>query len=99
MNPHGSSSIERGLRSALTNPRVSTQVADALSWDNSQVSRFLSGTLGLTIDKVDIAIQALGFVCVQPKYLDAMATLCQVGASCACARKGLGECGMGMEVD
>ncbi|PRP68741.1 DNA-binding protein [Chromobacterium amazonense] len=95
METLGTSSIERGLRSALTNPRTASKVADSLNWDNSQVSRFLSGQMGLTIDKIDTAVQALGYVCVQPKYLDAMATLCQVGANCACARKGLGECGSG----
>ncbi|WP_155419302.1 DNA-binding protein [Chromobacterium subtsugae] len=91
----GTRSIERGLRAALTDPRQSNRVADALAWDGSQISRFLSGQQGITIDKLDAAISALGMVCVQPKYLDAMATLCQVGANCACARKGMGECGGG----
>lgn len=86
-------SIERGLRAALTNPKESARVIDALNWDGSQVSRFLSGGLGLTIDKVDAAISALGYVCVKPRYLEAMATLCQVGANCECARRGMGECG------
>lgn len=86
-------SIERGLRSALTNPKESARLADALGWDNSQVSRFLSNQMGLTIEKVDAAISALGYVCVKPKYLEAMATLCQVGANCECARRGMGECG------
>jgi hypothetical protein len=88
-------SIERGLRAALTNPRESARLSDALGWDNSQVSRFLSGQMGLTIDKVDTALTTLGFVCVKPKYLDAMATLCQVGANCECARRGMGACGSG----
>ncbi|WP_211310780.1 hypothetical protein [Aquitalea magnusonii] len=88
-------SIERGLRAALTNPKESPRIIEALNWDGSQVSRFLSGQLGLTIDKVDAALGALGYVCVKPKYLDAMATLCQVGANCECARRGMGECGSG----
>ena len=39
------------------------------------------------------AMTALGVVVAEPRYLDALATLSQVGASCACARQGLGVCG------
>jgi len=36
-------SIERAFREALSDPRSRGPVADALGWDDSQVSRFLSG--------------------------------------------------------
>ena len=85
--------IEGAARSALTSPRDRTKVQEALGWDDSQVSRFLSGQMGLTIDKLDLLLQALGFVPVTPRYLDCLAYMGQIGASCACARRGAGECG------
>ena len=88
-----STNMERSLREALSDPRRRAAVADALDWDDSQVSRFLSGQAGIVISKLDDAMGALGVVVVEPRYLDALATLSQVGASCACARQGLGACG------
>lgn len=44
-------SIERAFREALSDPRSRGPVADALGWDDSQVSRFLSGNLGVPINK------------------------------------------------
>ncbi|WP_028498284.1 helix-turn-helix domain-containing protein [Microvirgula aerodenitrificans] len=85
--------LEQAFRSALTSPRDKRAVADALSWDDSQVSRFLSGQQGIPIDKLDAAIQALGYVPVTPRYLDCLAYMGQIGASCQCARQGMGECG------
>lgn len=85
--------IEGAARAALTSPRERAKVQDALGWDDSQVSRFLSGQMGLTIDKLDLLMKTLGFVPITPRYLDCLAYMGQIGASCACARKGLGECG------
>jgi len=45
-------------------------------------------------DRHDVA-KAVGFVLVTRKYLDAVATLGEVGMHCHCAREGLGECGKG----
>jgi hypothetical protein len=86
-------SLARALRSALSDPRDKARVMDLLGWDGSQVSRFLSGQMGITEDKLDAAIAAVGFVAVSPQYLDSLAYLCQVGAGCRCARSGKGECG------
>jgi hypothetical protein len=68
-------------------------VADALKWDGSQIDPFLRD-LALTIDKVDAAISALGYVCVKPRVLEAMAAV-PGAANCECARRGMGECGGG----
>ena len=53
----------------------------------------IRGVAGWRPSKLDAAMTALGVVVVEPRYLDALATLSQVGASCACARQGLGVCG------
>lgn len=86
-------SMEQALRNALTNPRTCGYVRDRLSWDSSQVSKFLSGTMGLTIDKVDAAIEALGMVVTTPAYMDFLAYGAKIGANCHCARAGAGDCG------
>lgn len=86
-------SMDRAFRQALTDPRIKAAVKDRLGWDESQVSRFLSGQMGLTIDRMDIAIDVLGMVITTPAYMDFLAFGAQIGAHCQCARQGLGECG------
>jgi len=83
--------IEQALRSALTGSRRQ-DVQKKVGWDDSQVSRFLSGGQGVVIDKLDSLVAAVGFVMVTCKYLDAMSTLGEVGMHCECARQGQGEC-------
>lgn len=84
--------IEQTLRQALTGPgRASVQ--RAVGWDDSHVSRFLGGNQGVVIDKLDALVAAVGYVLITRKYLDAIATLGEVGMHCECAREGLGECG------
>jgi hypothetical protein len=84
--------IEPALRQALHGPRRQ-DVQRALGWDDSQVSRFLSGSQGVVIDKIDTLVASVGFVLVTRRYLDAVATLGEVGMHCECARQGYGECG------
>lgn len=84
--------IEQSLRAALTGPGRQ-QVTDAVGWDKSQVSRFLSGEGGITIDKIDALVGSVGFVLVSTRYLDAVAVMGEVGMHCECARQGRGECG------
>ncbi|MFM0284119.1 DNA-binding protein [Paraburkholderia sediminicola] len=84
--------IEPALRQALNGPQRH-DVQQAIGWDDSQVSRFLSGGQGVVIDKIDTLVAAVGFVLVTRKYLDAVATLGEVGVHCECARQGYGECG------
>lgn len=86
-------SMERNFRNVLTDPRTRSTVRDALGWDESQVSRYLSGSQGITIDKIDAAIEALGMVVTTRRYLDFLAYGAQVGTACHCARIGAGECG------
>lgn len=83
--------IEHALRAALTGSKRQ-EVQNKVGWDDSQVSRFLSGGQGVVIEKLDLLVNAVGFVMVTSKYLDAMSTLGEVGMHCACARQGLGEC-------
>jgi hypothetical protein len=85
--------IESALRHALNGPqRQAVQVA--LRWDDSSVSRFLSGGQGVVIDKIDTLVASIGYVLITRKYLDAVSTLGQVGMHCECARQGIGECGI-----
>lgn len=84
--------VEQILREALTSSQRHA-VKDATGWDDSNVSRFLSGQSGVTIDRIDELFNSVGIALVTRKYLDAMATMCQVGANCECARNGQGECG------
>ncbi|KGE06465.1 DNA-binding protein [Burkholderia gladioli] len=84
--------IEQALRAVLTGPERK-RAAELIGWDASEVSRFLSGQRGVLIGEIDKAIDAAGYALVSRPYLDAVATLCKVGAACECARQGTGECG------
>lgn len=84
--------VEAQLRTALAGP-ARHDIKAATGWDDSQLSRFLSGGQGVTIDRIEALFNAVGIALVTRKYLDAMATMCQVGANCECARNGQGECG------
>lgn len=88
-------SLERQFRQALSDPAKRADIQKAMGWDDSQVSRFLSGGTGLTIDKIDAVIGALGMRVVTRQYLDAIGTLSITGAQCWCAREGYGDCGRG----
>ena len=83
--------IEQALRGALTGPGRH-EVQQNVGWDDSQVSRFLSGSQGVVIEKLDLLVASVGFVMVTCKYLDAVSTLGEVGMHCECARQGQGEC-------
>ncbi|VVE41735.1 DNA-binding protein [Pandoraea communis] len=85
--------IEHALRRALTGPGRQNAMA-AVGWDESQVSRFLSGGQGIVIDKIDALFSSSGYRLVSDRYFEAITTLCKVGAHCECARRGLGECGL-----
>lgn len=84
--------IEQLLRTEL-NGAQRHDVKAATGWDDSNISRFLSGQQGVTIERIDELFNSVGIALVTRKYLDAMATMCQVGANCECARNGQGECG------
>ncbi len=86
-------SMEGAFRRALTDSHTRKTVRDALGWDDSQVSRFLSCQTGLTIDKIDAAIAALDMLVTSRRYMDFLAYGAQVGTACHCARAGMGECG------
>jgi len=85
-------SMEQALRNALTNPKTCDAVRERLEWDSSQVSKFLSGGMGVTINKIDAAIEALGMVVTTPGYMDFLAYGAKIGANCYCARAGAGDC-------
>lgn len=86
--------LQTAVRQALTNPSTKNTVRDAVGWDDSTVTRFLSGQAGVTIERMDLLISAVGYVPVSARYLDALGTMSEVGTHCKCARQGLGECRM-----
>lgn len=86
--------IEQALRDVLTGASRK-DAAEKIGWDASEVSRFLSGQRGVLISEIDKAIEVAGYTLVSRPYLDAIATLCKVGAACECARQGSGECSLG----
>jgi hypothetical protein len=84
--------IEQSLRSALTGPKRK-ELQGLVGWDDSHLSRFLSGERGVTIDKIDALVEAVGFVLVSERFFGAVSILGEVGMHCECARQGRGECG------
>lgn len=84
--------IEHALRDLLNGPDRK-RAAEQMGWDASETSRFLSGQRGILINEIDKAIELAEYALVSRPYLDAIATLCKVGAACECARAGSGECG------
>ena len=84
--------MEQAFRRALTDPGTRQETRNRIGWDDSQVSRFLSGQMGLPIDKIDAAIAALSMVVTTPGYMDFLAYGARIGANCHCARAGMGEC-------
>lgn len=86
-------SMEAAFRAALTDASLSADICKRVGWDSTQVSRFLSGQMGLTIGKMDAAIEALGMIVASREYMDFLAYGARVGAACECARSGYGECG------
>lgn len=82
--------IEQALRAALSS-KGRMEVVDAVGWDKSAVSRFLDNQQGVTIDKIDKLVGAVGYVLVEKKYLDAIVTLGRVGVNCQCVRNTDGD--------
>ncbi|WP_367394540.1 DNA-binding protein [Cupriavidus sp. Agwp_2] len=87
--------LEQAVRMALSSERRK-ELMDLMGWDSSDVSRILSNQQGIPLNKIDLLTANCGFALVTKPYLDAISTLCQVGASCHCAREGFGECGSGV---
>ncbi len=90
-NPNGSTAavgsaiqgrVEQALRAALTS-RERGDIAEAVGWDDSQVSRFMSGQQGVTITKLETLLKAAGYTIANKKYIDALTTLSIMGAECA----------------
>lgn len=72
--------IEHILRLKLSSKERNT-VMKQLGWDESQVSRFLSGNQGVTINKIDALVAAVGYELVTRRYLDAISTLSECWCS------------------
>lgn len=86
--------LATAIRRHLTDSASRDALIALLGWSNSDASRFLAGTQGIPLDKIDALITAIGYVPVESQYLSAVQTLCVVGSQCECALAGRGACGI-----
>lgn len=85
--------FEAALRVALTDPLIKSEILDATGWDESMPSKVLSGHAGITLEKLDKALQSLGLVVVPVSFMEYLAFGNKIGTNCSCARAGYGVCG------
>ena len=85
--------ISQAIRCALDDPRLKAKILEAAGWDASAVTRIKSDQQGIKLDRIDDVMRVLGYVAVEPSYMDFLAYGCRVGANCHCARTGGGACG------
>lgn len=81
------------LRRALDDQRQRSEICEAVGWDGSDVSRIKANTQGIKLEYIDAVMRVLGYVAVEPAYMEFLAYGCRVGANCSCARSGGGACG------
>ncbi|MBN3853812.1 helix-turn-helix transcriptional regulator [Paraburkholderia sp. Ac-20340] len=81
------------LRAALRDAENQAAVVDATGWDSTMLSKVLSGNAGITIDKLNAVIGALGLTITSVEYMDYLARGNVIGSNCHCARMNMGECG------
>lgn len=86
--------LETALRAALSDPSKKAQILDETGWHDSMPSKVLSGDSGITLDKLDRVLSALGLVIVSTEYMDYLAFGNEIGTHCSCARAGYGACGV-----
>lgn len=92
MATHTQRGTAHAIRLALTGDRKK-ELMELMGWETGDVSRVLAGTQGIPLEKWDPLLDFIDHVPVSKPYLNAISTLCQVGAQCHCAREGFGECG------
>jgi hypothetical protein len=81
------------LRTALRNGDNHAAVLEQTGWDATMVSKVLSGGAGITIDKLNAVMRALGLTITTVEYMDYLARGNVIGSNCHCARMNMGECG------
>jgi transcriptional regulator with XRE-family HTH domain len=81
------------LRSALRNGDSQAAVLEQTGWDSTMVSKIISGQNGITIDKLNAVLSALGLTITSVEYMDYLARGNVIGSNCHCARMNMGECG------
>ncbi|WP_159990835.1 DNA-binding protein [Pelistega ratti] len=86
--------FEAALRGALSHPEQKGAILTATNWHESMISKVLAGDAGITLDKLDKTLAALGLVVVSRKYMEYLAYGNEIGTNCACARAGFNACGV-----
>jgi len=82
--------LEQLLRQALTSPERH-KIKEAVGWDDSHVSRFLSGTQGIPIGKLDALISTLDCTVIARDYFDALRTFTKLACLCESKEKTKGS--------
>jgi len=85
--------IETQLRLALTDVKRRDALLEATGWDASMPSKVMAGATGITIEKLDALLKALGLVVTTSTYMDYLAQGNMIGSNCHCARMSMGQCG------
>ena len=75
--------VAHTIRTAMAHPASKAAVQQAVCWDDSQVSRVLSGSTGVVLDKLDALFEAVDYVVVSRDYLQAVTTLGRIGLESA----------------
>lgn len=89
----GGRAVESLLRQNLANPKHRDALLRETGWDDSMISKVVSGSTGITLAKLDAVLRALGMSVVTVEYMDYLARGNVIGSNCYCARASLGQCG------
>lgn len=81
------------LRAALRNGERQAAVIASTGWHPTMISKVTSGDAGITIDKLNACLSALGLTITTVEYMDYLARGNVIGSNCHCARMNMGECG------
>ncbi|TDR82185.1 helix-turn-helix domain-containing protein [Paludibacterium purpuratum] len=72
-------SLAHRIRQILMDPKLKQELMTVLGWDNSNVSRYLAGNLGITEDKIDKVVEFLGILNVENRRLAPIIDMADVG--------------------
>ncbi len=80
------------LRNACRDADRRRRLCEATGWDDSMPNKVANGQ-GVTLDKINAMLEALGLVVTSAEYMDYLAKGNEIGSSCECARRSMGACG------
>lgn len=81
------------LRAAMRDSDSQAAIIEHTGWDSTMISKVLSGGAGITLDKLNAVMTALGLTITTVDYMNYLARGNVIGSNCLCARENMGECG------